>query len=63
MFIRTAMTRGYQFDCSRTHSDAMYDASRRQSKARTMVAVLADHFKGGVDHLQTLDVGASTGIR
>ena len=40
---------------------SMYDRKRREKKARTMVAVLREHFGPGLDRLALLDVGASTG--
>ena len=54
--------RGYQFGYS-DQVAAMYDMKTRERKARTMVAVLADHY--GIERLVTLvalTVGGSTGV-
>jgi 2-polyprenyl-3-methyl-5-hydroxy-6-metoxy-1,4-benzoquinol methylase len=57
------MTRGYQHGFSEQHPATMYDQVMRERKAKTMVAILRDHF--GEDRLRSmslLDVGASTGF-
>lgn len=55
------MTRDYQHDFS-SRGNAMYDEDGRVRKARTMHAVLADHFGDRLARLDVLTVGASTGI-
>jgi SAM-dependent methyltransferase len=40
----------------------MYDVAGRERKARTMLAVLADHFGDSLGRLSVLTVGSSTGI-
>lgn len=53
--------RGYQFGYS-DQAAAMYDMEMRERKARTMVAVLADHYGGEkLGTLIALTVGGSTG--
>lgn len=56
--------RGYQANFSALHPEVGADRATRAAKARTMIAVLADHF-GGIDALRSmkaLDVGASSGV-
>lgn len=55
------MERGYQYGFSERGS-AMYDADGRKRKARTMVAVLQDHFGSDLANLSLLNVGGSAGI-
>lgn len=55
------MTRDYQHGFS-SRGNAMYDTEARVRKARTMHAVLADHFGERLPQLDVLTVGASTGI-
>lgn len=55
------MTRDYQHDFS-SRMVSMYDSDARTRKARTMVAVLRDHFGDRLAQLDVLTVGASTGI-
>lgn len=53
--------RGYQFGYS-DQAAAMYDMEMRERKARTMVAVLADHYgREKLGTLAALTVGGSTG--
>ena len=53
--------RGYQHAYS-SRCAAVHDVPARERKARTMLAVLGDHFAGRLHDLDLLDVGASTGI-
>jgi SAM-dependent methyltransferase len=53
--------RGYQYNFSEMLHKQMYDRESRERKARTMIAVLKDFFKGDVESLSMLDVGSSTG--
>jgi SAM-dependent methyltransferase len=55
------MERGYQFGFSR-ENPAMFDADVRGRKARTMIAVLEDHFGRALSDLDLVNVGTSTGI-
>lgn len=55
-------TRDYQLGFSELYGGAMYDHRRRQRKAKTILAVLEDHFGQSVRDLCILDVGSSTGI-
>ena len=57
-------TRAYQSNFSELYPEAAADRASRLRKARTMVAVLSDHF-GGPDALRAtrvLDVGAAGGV-
>lgn len=40
----------------------MYDYEGREKKAKTIIAVLSDHYSTDLNHLSALDVGCSTGI-
>lgn len=53
--------RDYQHDFS-LNTASMYDADGRERKARTMLAVLRDHWGDALAGLDVLNVGASTGI-
>lgn len=53
--------RGYQHGFS-TRTTSMYDTGGRERKARTMLAVLHDHWGDALSELDVLNVGASTGI-
>ena len=55
------MDRGYQRDFAE-HSPAMYRIVERERKAKTMLAILSEHFHKPLNMLSILDVGASTGI-
>lgn len=56
------MTRGYQHGFSAIHADTTHDLDMRTRKARTMLAVLHDHYGDDLTALRALDVGASTGF-
>jgi len=56
------MQRGYQYNFSEMHYDAMHHREGREKKARTMIAVLQDCFTNDLRNLYALDVGSSTGI-
>ena len=53
--------RGYQYDFSAQHADAMYDETGRAAKAAKVLAIIADHC-GDLGGLRLLDIGCSTGI-
>jgi len=55
------MGRGYQHNFS-DKGTAMFDEEGRKRKARTMVAVLKDHFNNPLSNLSVLNVGGSAGI-
>jgi len=57
------MTQNYQYAFS-SKMPSMYNVQSREQKARTMIAVLADHWGGepNLGELIVLDVGSSTGI-
>ena len=54
------MSRGYQYDFSK-NSPYVYDKENRERKARTMVAVLEDHFSERLGECDLLNVGGSAG--
>jgi SAM-dependent methyltransferase len=54
------LSRGYQYDFSK-NSPYVYDKENRERKARTMVAVLEDHFSGRLGDCDLLNVGGSAG--
>ncbi len=53
---------GYQKNFSALYPESMYDSAGRSLKARKILAVLDDHYRGGLSDLSLLDVGCSTGI-
>ncbi len=55
------MAREYQYGFA-GRDEAMYDRKQRELKARTMLAVLRDHYDGKITGLQCLTIGGSTGI-
>lgn len=55
------MDRGYQLGFSE-NADEMFDASGRQRKAETMIAVLKDHSQQNLKTLSLLNIGGSAGI-
>lgn len=54
------LSRGYQYDFSK-NSPYVYDRENRERKARTMVAVLEDHFSARLGECDLLNVGGSAG--
>lgn len=51
----------YQYDYSKIHSKPMHNRSMREQKARKIIAVLSDFYRGDISSLSCLDVGCSTG--
>jgi 2-polyprenyl-3-methyl-5-hydroxy-6-metoxy-1,4-benzoquinol methylase len=55
------MERGYQEDFS-SKGTAMFNVEERERKARTMIAVLQQHFDRDLGDMSVLNVGGSAGI-
>ena len=55
------MNREYQYNFSSLPA-GKYDVLGRERKAKTMVAVLEDHFQAPLNNQSLLNVGGSTGI-
>jgi len=53
--------RAYQYDYS-TLMPSVYDRQLRERKARTILAVLQDHFGERLSDFSVLDIGCSSGI-
>lgn len=54
--------KNYQYGFSKAHNETSYNSKSRESKAKTMVAVIKDFIGPNAKNISILDVGCSTGI-